>query len=138
MNWRRLMNCTLALAIGITCSAAAHSWRDKVSEGDRARINPYANQSDAARGGAKLYAEHCGKCHGSDALGAHGKPSLRTRDVQQATDGELFWMLKNGNRYRGMPSWNALPEPARWQIITFIKSLGEAGDKGAAGLRETR
>lgn len=74
--------------------------------------------------GARLLADHCAECHGSGALGRGKKPSLRSTRVQQATDGEIFWLLKNGYRREGMPSWNSLPEPVRWQIIAYIKSLG--------------
>jgi hypothetical protein len=44
--------------------------------------------------------------------------------VQKATDGEIFWLLKNGSLKHGMPSWSAMPEPMRWQVVTFVKSLG--------------
>jgi hypothetical protein len=36
----------------------------------------------------------------------------------------LFWVLTNGVVMRGMPVWSKLPEPERWQIVTFLKSLG--------------
>jgi mono/diheme cytochrome c family protein len=96
-----------------------------ISEADRARTNPYANQADAIAGGSRLFADHCAKCHGEDALGRGKRPSLRTKEVQQARDGEIFWLLRNGYLSKGMPSWSALPEPSRWQIITYLKSLGE-------------
>jgi mono/diheme cytochrome c family protein len=114
-----------------TCFAADTGWLKHISDADRARVNPYANQADAVAGGARLFADHCAKCHGEDALGRGKRPSLRTKEVQQATDGEIFWLLKNGYLAKGMPSWSALPEPSRWQIIAFVKSLGThdaAGD----------
>ena len=97
---------------------------DKIPDNDRRRNNPYAGASDAIAGGAKLFSDHCAKCHGSDAMGRGKKPSLRSKEVQSATDGDIFWLLKNGNRRRGMPSWSSLPEPARWQLVTYVKSLG--------------
>ena len=36
----------------------------------------------------------------------------------------IFWLLKNGFLRRGMPSWSSLPEPTRWQVVTYVKSLG--------------
>jgi len=33
------------------------------------------------------------------------------------------WVLKNGSIYQGMPSFAHLPEPQRWEIITFLRSL---------------
>jgi mono/diheme cytochrome c family protein len=78
-----------------------------------------------------VFDDHCAKCHGTDALGRGKRPSLRSERVQQATDGEIFWLLKNGNLPKGMPTWATIPEPMRWQVITFVKSLGPAGDAAA-------
>jgi len=61
---------------------------------------------------------------GADALGRGKRPSLRSERVQDATDGELAWLLRNGNLARGMPSWSMIPEPSRWQLIAYVKSLG--------------
>jgi mono/diheme cytochrome c family protein len=46
--------------------------------------------------------------------------------VQQATPGTLFWILTNGVVRRGMPVWSKLPEPQRWQIVSYLKSLTPA------------
>jgi mono/diheme cytochrome c family protein len=107
---------------GIALAEGAKEWPQRVPEKDRRRVNPYSSQADAVTAGAKLYAQHCSKCHGENLRGSGSKPSLRSDIVQQATDGELFWMLKNGDLRHGMPSWSSLPEPARWQIIAFLKS----------------
>ncbi len=128
MNWRRLLYFNFLCALGITCAWAGSNWRQNVPQADRARVNPYAGQKPTIAAGAKLFREYCAQCHGKDALGTGSRPSLRTREVQQASDGELRWLLRNGERPRGMPSWNSLPEPSRWQIIAYIKSLGESGE----------
>jgi mono/diheme cytochrome c family protein len=99
-------------------------WMKHVPETDRKRVNPYAGQSEAIAAGAKLFSDHCAKCHGADALGSSKKPNLRAPEVQQAADGEIFWLLRNGDLLHGMPSWSAIPEPSRWQIIAYVKSLG--------------
>jgi mono/diheme cytochrome c family protein len=110
------------------CIAADTGWMKHVSETDRVRTNPYAKQADAIAAGSRLFRDHCAQCHGEDALGRAKRPSLRTKEVQQARDGELFSLLKNGYLSKGMPSWSALPEPSRWQIIAYVKSLGEQGN----------
>ncbi len=125
MNWQRQCCFAILIGLGISCAAAESRWIANVPAPDRNRTNPYAQRPDSVAAGSKLYAEYCAQCHGSDALGRGKKPSLRSTEVQQATDGEIFWLLKNGSRRRGMPSWVSLPEPSRWQIIAFIKSLGE-------------
>ncbi len=119
------------LVIGAVCVGADGSWLKKVPETDRRRTNPFAGQADAAAAGKRLFEDHCAKCHGEDALGRGKRPSLRSERVQQATHGEIFWLLKNGNLAKGMPTWAAIPEPMRWQIIAYVKSLGPVtGDAG--------
>lgn len=92
------------------------------------RQNPLESDPDAIAGGAKLFRRHCAECHGASAEGAKKGPSLRELEVQQSTPGTLFWVLSNGVVRRGMPVWSRLPEPQRWQLVSYIKSLG-ASDK---------
>jgi mono/diheme cytochrome c family protein len=122
---------TMMLCAALFSGAVDNSWLERVPEADRSRTNPFAGQADAISAGSKLFADHCSKCHGSDALGRGKRPSLRSQVVQQAGDGQLFWFLRNGNLRRGMPSWSSLPEPSRWQIIAYLKSLGEQSSTGA-------
>lgn len=89
-----------------------------------ARRNPLANDSDAIAGGAKLFAQHCAECHGQGAEGGKKAPSLRAPEVQQSTPGTLFWLLTNGVVRKGMPVWSKLPDVQRWQLVSYIKSLG--------------
>jgi mono/diheme cytochrome c family protein len=119
------------LLLSIACAAADNSWIGQVPDADRRRVNPYAGQSEASAGGSRLFADHCAKCHGADPLGRGKRPSLRSKEVQTATDGQIFWLLKNGNRRRGMPSWSSLPEPSRWQLVTYVKSLGESNPESS-------
>ena len=136
------MNCPRSLGwilfAASACLAADTGWMKHVSEADRARTNPYANQAEAISGGSRLFADHCAKCHGEDALGRGKRPSLRTKEVQLAKDGELFSLLKNGYLRKGMPSWSALPEPSRWQIIAYVKSLGESATSASAPPQENK
>jgi len=85
--------------------------------------NPYEGQPDAVAAGKKLYLQHCAECHGEDARGLRGAVNLRSPGVQNATPGELVWFLRNGNLWRGMPSWSGLPIERRWQIVNYLKSL---------------
>jgi mono/diheme cytochrome c family protein len=118
----------------IFCMALADgSWMQKVPADYHSKVNPYAGQQAAIAGGAKLFADHCAKCHGADAQGRGKKPSLRSERVQQqATEGDIFWLLYNGNLRRGMPTWSAMPEPSRWQVIAYVKSLGPASGPATA------
>ena len=116
----------IALMAVFAAAEVNQDWLHRVPAADRARTNPYRGQADAAAAGGRLYAEHCSRCHGADLEGTRGKPSLRTDVVRNATDGELFWLLKNGDLRHGMPSWSSLPESERWQIIAYLRSATEA------------
>lgn len=89
-----------------------------------ARPNPLAADPEARAAGAKLFAQHCAECHGETAEGGKKGPSLRASEVQQATPGAIFWVLTNGVVRRGMPVWSKLPDAQRWQLVSYIKSLG--------------
>jgi mono/diheme cytochrome c family protein len=89
-----------------------------------ARRNPLETDPEATAAGAKLFAQHCAECHGETAQGGKKGPSLRASEVQQATSGAIFWLLTNGVVRRGMPVWSKLPDPQRWQLVSYIKSLG--------------
>jgi mono/diheme cytochrome c family protein len=97
-----------------------------VPEKARAKRNPLVSDRDALAAGGKLFEQHCSECHGMKAEGSKRGPSLRSEPIRQATPGTLFWILSNGVVRRGMPDWSKLPEPQRWQLVTFIKALGSA------------
>lgn len=90
-----------------------------------------AKEKDAVAAGKILFEEHCEECHGENAVGGKKAPSLRAQEVQTAAPGTLFWILTNGIVRKRMPVWSKLPEPQRWQLVTFIQSLGPA--EGAEG-----
>lgn len=129
MKSRRLIwPLTTLLCAGIAAAAAGDGeWLRKVPANDRVRSNPLANNPDAMAAGAKIFAEHCAPCHGEDAegkvQGKHYRPNLHSNRVKQATPGELFWLVTNGSLKNGMPSWSRFPEPERWQVVSYLKSL---------------
>ncbi len=126
MKMRRAMLPVL-LVVGELCFAGANGkWLQKVPAKERVRLNPYANNTAAAEAGAILFHNNCARCHGPDARGKGARPSLRSQRVETASDGELAWLLKNGEPYKGMPSWSGLPVQERWQIITYLRTLNAA------------
>ena len=96
----------------------------KAPEKYKKKQNPLANERDAAAAGKVLFEEHCEDCHGIGATGGRKAPSLRAREVQEAAPGTIFWVLTNGVVRKKMPVWSKLPEPERWQLVSYIKSLG--------------
>ncbi len=127
-TWRRI--CHIAaipvLLTMIAFGAADGSWLARVPEQDHTRTNPYQGHPDAVAAGKRIYADHCRKCHGEDAEGTKKRPPLKSQRVQeQATVGDLHWLLVNGNMKKGMPSWAKLPDPQIWQVVSYVKSLGQ-------------
>jgi glucose/arabinose dehydrogenase len=87
--------------------------------------NPLAGKADAAQAGANLYAKKCSLCHGDKGQGVANIPALSKDPTQSATDGAIFWFITKGAPGNGMPAWASLPADQRWQIVTYIKSLGK-------------
>lgn len=96
----------------------------KAPEKYRGKTNPLANDTDAVAAGGVLFEEHCEECHGKEGMGGKKAPSLRAEEVQNAAPGAIFWILTNGVVRKKMPVWSKLPEPERWQLVSYIKSLG--------------
>lgn len=113
-------------ALSSLCFAKADgSWLKKVPQADRERVNPYTGKAAAEQAGENLFLNNCAHCHGEHAAGKGSRPSLRSERIRSATDGEIAWLLKNGNMFKGMPSWGGLPEAERWQIVAYIRSLNQ-------------
>src|SRR6202158_6146926 len=113
---------------------AIYSELQKAPGKARNRANPLENDPDAVAAGAILFEQHCAECHGNSAEVSHKAPSLLVPEVQSTTPGTLFWLLTNGVVRKKMPVWSKLPEPQRWPLWRYIKSLGGtalAGDSPA-------
>jgi mono/diheme cytochrome c family protein len=106
-----------------------YSELDKAPEKARSRRNPLEDDPEASLAGQKLFEQHCSECHGDQAVGGRHAPSLRIPEVQNAPPGAIFWLVTNGVVRHGMPVWSKLPEPQRWQLVTYIKSLSTTQTK---------
>lgn len=96
----------------------------KAPDKARAKRNPMEKDPQAAVAGRILFEQHCAECHGNTAEGGKKGPNLRAEEVQNAEPGAIFWILTNGVVRKGMPVWSKLPEPQRWQLVSYLKSLG--------------
>jgi mono/diheme cytochrome c family protein len=101
----------------------------KAPDKARARQNPLEKDPEAVAAGRILFEQRCAECHGDNAEGSKRGPSLRAAEVQNAEPGAIFWILTNGVVRKGMPVWSKLPEPQRWQLVSYIKSLRPAAVK---------
>ncbi len=53
-------------------------------------------------------------------------PDMRQAGTQNLTDGELFYIIQNGIRLTGMPSWGSgtsRDEQDSWKLVRFIRHL---------------
>ncbi|HET8921459.1 MAG TPA: c-type cytochrome [Candidatus Acidoferrum sp.] len=103
----------------------------KAPEKARAKRNPLEKDPEAPAAGRILFEQHCAECHGATAEGGKKGPNLRMEEVQNAQPGAIFWILTNGVVRKGMPVWSKLPEPQRWQLVSYLKSLRVATAKPA-------
>lgn len=99
-----------------------------------ARSFSRAPADDAAEiaAGQGLFSMACASCHGTDGrsptnIGNAMYPralSLSSREVQHLSDPELFWVIKNGIRFSGMPGFgNTLSDEEIWQATYYVRSL---------------
>lgn len=78
------------------------------------------------------FADHCATCHGNRGDGKTQinaglyppAPDMRTAQTQDLSDGELFYIIKNGIRFTGMPGWGGSDED-NWKLVLFIRHLPE-------------
>jgi mono/diheme cytochrome c family protein len=95
-------------------------------EKDAARKNPFAGKPELAAGGQKVFSRTCATCHGDATHRATtNAPDLGSEAVQAQSDGAIFWKITNGNTKKAMPSWGSIPEPQRWQLVLYVRSLRE-------------
>ena len=76
----------------------------------------------------------CKQCHGMGgngqgamSLNMNPKPRNFTCNSTMNTisDGQLFWIIKNGSKGTPMPSYSKLSNRKVWQLIHYIRSLSE-------------
>lgn len=99
------------------------SWMASVPAKARQKRSPLLDDPRSVAAGAKLFGQNCSQCHGSEAMGMDKRPNLHSDRIRRATPGELEWLITNGSLKNGMPAWSQLPEPQRWQLVAFLKSL---------------
>lgn len=104
-----------------------------VPAAERARQNPVP-ASDAVLEDARAHwADHCASCHANDGsgdteMGRHlfpPAPDMRQADTQELSDGELYWIIRNGVRFTGMPAWGPVEgdNEQSWALVHFVRRL---------------
>jgi len=86
----------------------------------------------------------CALCHGVAGNGIgdpdfESKPSARnftcTKTMAQITDGQLFWIIKNGSTGTSMPGFSILDDKNIWKLVLYIRSFSKASGGTQMGPR---
>jgi mono/diheme cytochrome c family protein len=93
--------------------------------------NPVPVTDDNLIAGMKLYSMNCAVCHGaldySPSLLEHSMyppPPQIIQDPLDDPEWHLYYAIRTGVRYTGMPAWNkALADEDIWKITAFLSRL---------------
>jgi hypothetical protein len=113
---------------------ARAGWLMLIPSSIRDAANPIPESPELLHEARLHWADHCAICHSNDGSGdtAVGRdvfppaPDLRSRRMQQLTDGELFYAIEHGIPWTAMPAWSTgsvESERASWILVRFIRHL---------------
>lgn len=109
--------------------------------------NPVPVTEASLAQGRAHFADHCALCHGNDGTGQTtiGRnlypraPDMTSSTTQSLSDGELFFIIKNGVRLTGMPAWGAETQEddrESWRLVQFIRHLPEITEEELEEMKE--
>ncbi len=104
-----------------------------VRRASRASVAPApADRRASIEEGDNLFGTECSECHGNTGR----KPTdagrwmypraadLGSADVQQYSDRELVWIVKNGIRLSGMPAFGRVESDEHiWDLVHFVRTF---------------
>ncbi len=105
-----------------------------VSRSARGPLPPAPPDTDASVNiGQIIYGGECASCHGTNGrmptdMGRWMYPravDLGSRELQQWSDAELFWIIKHGIRLSGMPGLGRTRSDEQiWHLVHYVRRLG--------------
>lgn len=122
-------------------TALANAAKDVVIPMEAQKLaNPLTASPEVIGAGQQIYSQSCAVCHGPDGrgsdLGRNMYPpamDLNSPHVQHWKDADLFWIVQNGVRLTGMPSWKSvLSDADTWKVVTFLRALPRAASQTEA------
>jgi len=129
----KLLIITVSAILLVWASSVAVLAQEESSEAPppyKALKNPFPwDNTSAQELGKKIYQKSCLGCHGAkgDSL---PKFDFSAVDYPQRLEEEpdyYYWILSEGRTNGGMPPYkSSLSEEQRWQVLTYIWSLGKA------------
>jgi mono/diheme cytochrome c family protein len=102
-----------------------------VREHARGIAAPVQLTDEQARQGFQLYSEACVYCHGGPGKdpvdigkGLNPEPPYLPDVAARWSSAELFWIVKNGVRMTGMPSFGGTHKDEEiWNVVAFVQRL---------------
>jgi mono/diheme cytochrome c family protein len=152
MSLKKVISCAVfaCMSVLIGCRATPPSKTDTsvaywtkhhITIRGKKDVNPYKATDDNIAEGKDSFTSYCMVCHGLDgqntgvpfaATVSPPVPSLASAQVQQYTDGQLRWIIKNGIWPSGMPPSNGeFSDREIWEMVLYIRHLPPAGSLGA-------
>jgi mono/diheme cytochrome c family protein len=98
--------------------------------------NPLAGNPRALAAGRDAYTGSCAICHGAsgDGRGVFGTSSypnatdLTSHDAAEKSDAQLFWIIKNGLSFTGMPGFgDQYADQDIWALVSYVRALQNPG-----------
>jgi mono/diheme cytochrome c family protein len=126
--------------VGLACMAALIIAFPlyKLGEPARRARTREAMQAENIAIGKAMFAQHCAACHGDEARGGRGFPTLGAREfLESVTDRQLHWLVAGGIPGSAMVAYDLdLGGPFTAQeitrVVTYLRSL-EEGAPSVAG-----
>lgn len=92
--------------------------------------------------GRDHFADHCAVCHGNRGdgktmigEGLYPPPPDLRRETQELSDGQIFYIIKNGIRFTGMPGFGGSDED-NWKLVSFIRHLPQLTEEEVELMKE--
>lgn len=92
--------------------------------------------------GAAYYGTACAHCHGGPGLGQNPvalsmrpRPQYLAAEVRNFSDRELFWIVKHGVAYSGMPSYPVQDRDDEiWSVVSFLRAMPQTSTAQYRGM----
>jgi mono/diheme cytochrome c family protein len=124
---------TQPYAIEMLAAKLIRHWSVPVAS--RKLTNSLPGNAETLEHGRDHWADHCATCHANNGSGdtSMGRnlypraPDMRTAETQSLTDGELYYIVRNGVPMTGMPAWGdptlGNSDSETWALVAFIRHL---------------
>lgn len=97
---------------------------------------PPLQDSEIVQIGLSHYHQMCVTCHGAPGIepsetgkGLYPPPPNLSEAVEEFSEAELFWIVKNGLKMTGMPAYGPThDDKSLWGIVAFLEELPEISE----------